>query len=224
MYISRKKHIYTNITETVPVADITQTAYGSDGDKEVSMGESYSEEQGYGSDMLDAGMKYVSDTERGTEDESGIPNTDTDDGIPGDETVVPNDPQVLDNGMMNSVLTSLSDFMAENTDEGILKIRASSGEGSIPLVNVNILVYKDFSDGRHVFFSGATNTDGVVGDIVLPAPPKINSEQGNGKSPYASYTVSASRDGLVGEEVENVPVFSGIKSIQPIVMKSVGEV
>ena len=60
----------------------------------------------------------------------------------------------------------------------------------------------------------------MVDNLKLPAPPRENSVLGNGSSPFASYVVNATRDGLVSETVENVPVFSGVKSIQGINMSS----
>ena len=60
--------------------------------------------------------------------------------------------------------------------------------------------------------------------MILPAPPKENSVIGNGSAPFASYGVEATRDGLRTELIENVPIFSGIKSIQPLNMNVSAEV
>lgn len=136
------------------------------------------------------------------------------------EIVVPTDPQDLDT--VHDVGTDMTydEFLRANTGEGVLRVQASAGNRSIPLVNVNIEVYKDFLDGRHLFYKAVTNADGVVDNLKLPAPPRENSVLGNGLSPFASYIVKASRDGLITETVENVPVFSGVKSIQGINMSS----
>lgn len=129
---------------------------------------------------------------------------------------VPDDPQDLDTDEMSERVSTYEQFLAENTGEGVLRVQASAGAQSIPLSNVNIVVYRDFSDGRHIFYTVTTNADGVADGMVLPAPPRINSVEGNGKSPFASYVVTAEREGLRGQTIENVPIFAGVKSIQPV--------
>lgn len=134
-----------------------------------------------------------------------------------DRVEVEDDPQVLDGeGVADTV--SYEDFLSENTAEGWLRITADAGTPSIPLGNVLVTVYKDFTDGRHVFYRVATNSDGMTERMLLPAPPRENSVDGNGRPPYSSYTVTAEREGLRGERVENVPVFAGVGSVQPIVL------
>ena len=204
MYISKKKHIYTEPTENTPtpVESLPESTLRSMRENVTLQPER--------DDLPDAYAEQMPPTEQREF---------------GGEILVPKNPQDLgDMDKDDSKGESFAEFEAENTDTGILKIQASSGNSSIPFVNVNILVYKDFEDGRHTFFSGATNSDGVINDIILPAPPRINSEEGNGSPPYASYSILATREGLVDETVENVPIFSGVKSIQPITMSSAGEV
>lgn len=147
------------------------------------------------------------------------PGENTGEGADG-ETAVETDPQDLDTVPDTSADMTYSDFLRINTDKGVLRVQTSAGNRSIPLVNVNVEVYKDFSDGRHLFYKVTTNADGVADALELPAPPRENSVLGNGSSPYASYVVKASRGGLVSETVENVPIFSGVKSIQSINMSS----
>ena len=133
-----------------------------------------------------------------------------------EDILVPDDPQDLDDGSGEQTDITYEQFQRENTGDGVLRVQASAGGGSIPLSNVNIVVYRDFADGRHVFYTVVTNSDGVADGMILPAPPRQNSVEGNGQSPFSSYSVNASREGLRTEVIENVPVFSGVKSIQPI--------
>ena len=146
-----------------------------------------------------------------------VPTEDRGEDIGTEEDVaVPDDPQDL--GDAESDGLSYERFMEENTDTGVLRVRTSAGEQSIPLANVNITVYRDFADGRHVFYRVTTNADGVADGMILPAPPRINSVEGNGAAPFVDYTVTASREGLRPFVVENVPIFSGVRSIQPITL------
>ena len=135
----------------------------------------------------------------------------------GAEVTVPDDPQDLGEDA-ESERESYREFLVGNSDTGVLRVQASAGGQSIPLSNVNITVYRDFSDGRHVFYQVTTNSDGVADGMLLPAPPRVNSVEGNGQTPFADYTVTASREGLRSLTVENVPIFSGVRSIQPINM------
>lgn len=160
--------------------------------------------------------------ENGIDSENEEPQGDSQDAVPDndgmDDVTVPDDPQDLDDreGAENDL--SYEEFLSENTDQGVLRVQASAGGQSIPLSNVRITVYRDLADGRHIFYTVTTDSDGIADGMVLPAPPRINSVEGNGSSPFASYSVAAQRDGLRSAVVENVPIFAGVKSIQPIIL------
>ena len=169
--------------------------------------------------FLEPEEEMTADELRGEADRNAPPESEReDDGVDeGEDIVVPDNPQDLDNGSDEEEKNiTYEQFQRENTGDGVLRVQVSAGSGSIPLTNVNIVVYRDFADGRHVFYTVATNADGVADGMILPAPPRQNSIEGNGQSPFSSYSIIASRDGLRTEVIENVPVFSGVKSIQPI--------
>ena len=156
---------------------------------------------------------------QGAEPPDALPEQEPDDG----EVAVPDDPQDLGDAEGEGV--SYEDFIRANTDTGVLRVQASAGGQSIPLANVNVTVYRDLSDGRHIFYQVTTNPDGVADGMLLPAPPRINSVEGNSAAPFADYTVLASREGLRPLTVENVPIFPGVRSIQPITLSpEAGEV
>ena len=156
---------------------------------------------------------------QGAEPPDALPEQEPDDG----EVAVPDDPQDL--GDAEGEGMSYEDFIRDNTDTGVLRVQASAGGQSIPLANVNVTVYRDLSDGRHIFYQVTTNPDGVADGMLLPAPPRINSVEGNSAAPFADYTVLASREGLRPLTVENVPIFPGVRSIQPITLSpEAGEV
>ena len=136
------------------------------------------------------------------------------------DIAVPSNPQDLDGKDEWEDVLTYDEFIVQNTASGVLRIQASAGGQSIPLGNVRVSVYKDLADGRHIFYTVTTNSDGVADGMVLPAPPRENSIIGNGMAPFANYSVIAERDGMRGETVENVPIFAGVKSIQPITLAS----
>ena len=137
-------------------------------------------------------------------------------------TAVEDDPETLDSGYKEAEM-SYAEFLASNTELGMLRVVANAGSVSIPLSDVLVTVYKDLSDGRHIFYTVTTNADGSTENLPLPTPPRENSIDGNGKPPYSSYTVSATRRGLASETVEHVPIFSGIISVQPVTLTRLTE-
>ena len=227
MYISKRKR---RLEPTSPDFDNTVPVCEADGDAFPVPSEKITEERGIAelqaSENFPEAEPLVLERELYLEpedepresymhDEDDMP--DIEDG--GDnEIAVPDDPQDLDDGEDEGEGLTYEQFMAEKTDNGVLRIQTSAGNGSIPLVNVNVVVYKDLADGRHVFYTVVTNADGVADGLILPAPPRENSVEGNGAPPFASYAVAAEREGMRGETVENVPIFAGVKSIQPITL------
>ncbi|MBQ2862654.1 MAG: hypothetical protein IJE84_00590 [Clostridia bacterium] len=211
MYISKKKRqksTVESLTREIPAMSerlAPEPAETSDGEPLELERELFLEpEEEMTADELSGETHQNSPPEQEREDED-------------EEILVPDDPQDLDDGSENEERNiTYEQFQRENTGDGVLRVQASAGGGSIPLSNVNIVVYRDFADGRHVFYTVVTNSDGVADGMILPAPPRQNSVEGNGQSPFSSYSVNASREGLRTEVIENVPVFSGVKSIQPI--------
>lgn len=211
MYISKKKRVRdisrnvsgidSVIAESVTAEDVMAESVSADSTAEVS--ETLELEREI---FLEPEEEMSADELRGEEYEEDERN----------DIEVPEDPQDLDTGEQSERVLTYEEFMRQNTDEGVLRVQASAGGQSIPLSNVNIVVYRDFADGRHIFYTVVTNADGVADGMILPAPPRVNSVEGNGQSPFASYVVTADREGLRGQTIENVPIFSGVKSIQPV--------
>ncbi|MBO5376523.1 MAG: hypothetical protein J6A52_06680, partial [Bacilli bacterium] len=65
------------------------------------------------------------------------------------------------------------DFIEENSGEGLLKVQAFTANQAYPLEGVNIEVYKNINGKNVLFFSGVTDTSGIIDNIVLPAKPSI---------------------------------------------------
>lgn len=117
----------------------------------------------------------------------------------------------------------LSDFMEKNSDTGRLKIQSSLAGGAIPLKDANIVIYKDFNDGRWIFYDGKTNSSGIADNIVLPAPPYKAPTPDDVEGPHATYMMSIEKDGF-DPIVKPVDIYRGIKTLQPIVLNINGEV
>ena len=115
------------------------------------------------------------------------------------------------------------EFLAASPSTGFLKVQAFIGQQGMPVSGAFITVSAPFKDGERIFYALKTDADGIVDGIVLPTPSRESSAIPGSDNPFAVYTVTAShpmyRTAVYGE----VPVFSGVKSIQPIVFFPKGE-
>jgi hypothetical protein len=106
-------------------------------------------------------------------------------------------------------------FIAENSSSGLLKIQAFRGDQVYPVEGVEIKLAKSFADGEYVFFEDATDADGIIDDIELPAPPASNSLSPGLPDRYASYALYVYHPSY-GESEHTVDIFEGIKTVQPL--------
>lgn len=100
---------------------------------------------------------------------------------------------------------------------GKLKINVFTGNEAFPVMSAFVKVLKD----GELLFSEFTDQSGSVQEIYLPAPSrKISENPGNGKG-YAEYWVEVSHPRFNSVVLENVPVFDGVRSIQPVALEPV---
>lgn len=87
-----------------------------------------------------------------------------------------------------------------------------------PVKNAIVTVFTGRLDNITVVESGITDESGKSGIFNLKTPSRADSLQANGgdEIPYASYNVSVKSDGYVEQIAMNVPVFSGVVSVQGI--------
>ena len=62
------------------------------------------------------------------------------------------------------------DFIRENPGIGRLKIRAYAASEAIPVSGLNITVSSIVSDKKIIFYTGSTDTSGIIPTIELPCP------------------------------------------------------
>lgn len=105
--------------------------------------------------------------------------------------------------------------------EGTLVVSLTHSKGLFPVVNAKICL-SDMS-GRTI---GCKQTDssGKTEEWRLPAPPKANSENPNGNPNDVSafYNIRIDAQGYVPVIIEGVPVFDGIRTLQPFDMFFLG--
>ncbi|MBQ2974635.1 MAG: hypothetical protein IJE19_09795 [Clostridia bacterium] len=123
---------------------------------------------------------------------------------------------------------SINDFLAANTESGTLKVEAFASDRAFGVPSARVMVFLELPGGNVAVFDGLTDVNGTTESVRLPAPPKSLSQSPqtdpNPRLPYAVYSVYVEHPDYVRAVFTNVPVFSGIESIQPVRMlaKSAG--
>ncbi len=62
------------------------------------------------------------------------------------------------------------EYSSNNLGQGYLNIRAYAANSAIPISGVTIIVSKMIDNLKVIFFQGATNSSGLINQIVLPTP------------------------------------------------------
>lgn len=116
----------------------------------------------------------------------------------------------------------INDFLAENSENGSLKVETYAADRSFGVGSARVMVFLELPGGNVAVFDGITDNDGSTESIRLPAPPRELSQspqQGdNPRLPYSTYSVYVEHPDFVRSVFTNVPVFSGVESIQPVRM------
>lgn len=116
----------------------------------------------------------------------------------------------------------INDFLAANTESGTLKVEAFASDRAFGIPSARVMVFLELPGGNAAVFDGLTDINGSTESIRLPAPPKSISQSpqtgANPRLPYAVYSVYVEHPDYVRSVFTNVPVFSGIESIQPVRM------
>ncbi len=110
---------------------------------------------------------------------------------------------------------SYSQFLSENPYTGYLKVQAFRGEQAFPVPDVQVRITRNFTDGERVFFEGATDQNGIIDGITLPAPSAENSLMPNGPINTAVYTLTAQHPIYRAVRIP-FAVYEGITAIQPL--------
>lgn len=114
------------------------------------------------------------------------------------------------------------DFVKENTGVGLLKIQVFTANQAFPLKGVNIVISKVIDGDKVIFFTGTTDSSGIIDNINLPT----KASKADVLSPediiYTNYDVSAEYSKNNAVQDYTVAVFDDIKVIQPIKFAIVG--
>ncbi len=120
----------------------------------------------------------------------------------------------------------INEFLAANAEKGSLKIQAFASDQSFGIGSARVMVFVELPSGNVAVFDGLTDVDGITQPVILPAPPRSLSQSpgaSGARLPYAVYSVYVEHPDFVREVFTNVPVFSGVESIQPVRMLAKSE-
>lgn len=102
---------------------------------------------------------------------------------------------------------------------GYIKAEVTTGSGAVPIENAVVLITKKDGEKTYLLKMLISDESGSTETVALPAPNVSYSETPDpSEKPFADYYISAYADGFYAENDMEVPVFSGVKSIQPIAL------
>lgn len=111
--------------------------------------------------------------------------------------------------------SSLAPQESLGDSSGFIVVNVRTGHEASPIVGASVIV-SAISDGKRMFIAaGQTDISGSVIDLAAPAPDKIYSQSPDtGVRPYSLFDISVRANGFFNARSVDVPVFSGVTSIQ----------
>ena len=109
--------------------------------------------------------------------------------------------------------------LSEMTGTGYITAEVTTGDGAVPVENAVVLITRKEGDKNVLVRMLVTDESGSTETVALPAPDIRYSEAPDPlEKPYAEYNLSAYAKGFYPVPEMTVPVFSTVKSIQPIAL------
>ena len=100
-------------------------------------------------------------------------------------------------------------------EKGRLSANVTSVANIYPVRGAKVTVFTGSPDSMTVLDSAVTDESGKTRDFLLDAPPKsLSMTSGAPALPYTLYNLLISADGFLDNIHLNIPVFSGIASVQ----------
>ena len=105
------------------------------------------------------------------------------------------------------------------SDTGTLIVKTYTAGGALPVSDSVVRISGADEENRFVEFSLLTDNDGLTPRITLPSPKKSTSlSPSPSEFPYAKYNVEVSADGYYPKKINDVVLFSGTDTFQPVNM------
>ena len=101
------------------------------------------------------------------------------------------------------------------TSIGFILVNVRTGEESAPIQNASVIVTAVIDGNRSIIASGVTNANGTSPRFAVPVPDIEHSQSPDSdERPYNLFDVSVTAEGFFNARSVDVPVFSGITSVQ----------
>ena len=111
--------------------------------------------------------------------------------------------------------SAAEEITAAAPEKGRLSANVTSVANIYPVRGARVTVFTGSPDSMTVLDSAVTDESGKTRDFLLDAPPKsLSMTSGAPALPYTLYNLLISADGFLDNIHLNIPVFSGIASVQ----------
>ena len=104
----------------------------------------------------------------------------------------------------------------EYTATGTLIVSVYTAGGAFPVEDALVIVRGSEQNSSGVLSVLYTDQSGNTPRITLPAPPAAESEKPGTDKPYATYNIEVDKENFYPRTFNNVPLFAGTTSIQPV--------
>lgn len=114
-----------------------------------------------------------------------------------------------------------ADYLKDNPGSGLLRVQVFTANQAFPLENVEIKVYKEIDGKRVVFYTGVTDSSGIIDNINLPTKEVKEVVESAADITATNYIIEAKypKTSVVQEYI--VSIYDDLKVIQPIRFSSV---
>lgn len=110
----------------------------------------------------------------------------------------------------------LRQFLLQNPNFGTLLFQVTGGQGAVPIAGATVVISKALPNGHTLSVTTTTDESGKTSEFSLPAPDRDKSQTPGGTDVFAVYDALISAPGTVSVMVQDIPIFDGVTTIQPI--------
>ena len=100
---------------------------------------------------------------------------------------------------------------------GTLRVFVQTANGSLPVEGARVLIEGAVSKEL------ITDRSGLTDRTSLPTAPREESLRSGTANPFTSYRVRVEKEGFYPHTTENVPIFAGVESLQPVNLVGIAE-
>lgn len=114
-----------------------------------------------------------------------------------------------------------ADYLKDNPGSGLLRVQVFTANQAFPLENVEIKVYKEIDGKRVVFYTGLTDSSGIIDNINLPTKEVKEVVESAADITATDYIIEAKYPKTSVTQEYVVSIYDDLKVIQPIRFSSV---